>query len=67
VASDDAGSCPGEPTHRVRNGIGDICVWRYDHQHWVTQSDLSDKFDWASEAGRWVATFAYFDPYAAAA
>jgi len=48
-------------------GIGDICVWRYDHPHWVTQSDLSDKFDWQSDAGRWVATFAYFDPYAPAA
>ncbi len=51
----------------TRQGIGDICVWRYDLQHWVTQSDLSDKFDWASDAGRWVATFAYFDPQAPAA
>ena len=42
--------------------IGDILVWRYDHPHWVTQSDLADKFDWTSDAGRWVATFAYFDP-----
>jgi hypothetical protein len=41
---------------------GDICIWRYDHHHWVSQSDLRDKFDWDSEAGRWVATFAYFDP-----
>jgi hypothetical protein len=47
-----------------RHDVGDICVWRYDHHHWVTQSDLQDKFDWDSEAGRWVATFAYFDPYA---
>lgn len=47
-----------EPHHE----IGDILVWRYDHHHWVTQSDLSDKFDWGSDAGRWVATFAYFDP-----
>jgi hypothetical protein len=51
----------------ARQGVGDICVWRYDHPHWVTQSDLADKFDWASDAGRWVATFAYFDPYAPAA
>lgn len=51
----------------AHQGIGDICIWRYDHPHWVTQSDLSDKFDWASDAGRWVATFAYFDPYAPAA
>ena len=50
-----------EPRHE----IGDILVWRYDHHHWVTQSDLADKFDWASDAGRWVATFAYFDPKAA--
>jgi hypothetical protein len=42
--------------------IGDVLVWRYDHHHWVTQSDLRDKFDWLSDAGRWVATFAYFDP-----
>ena len=42
--------------------VGDILVWRYDHHHWVTQSDLQDKFDWTSDAGRWVATFAYFDP-----
>lgn len=47
-----------------RQDVGDICVWRYDHQHWVTQSDLRDKFDWDSEAGRWVATYAYFDPRA---
>lgn len=44
--------------------IGDILIWRYDHHHWVTQSDLRDKFDWNSDAGRWVATFAYFDPKA---
>lgn len=48
-----------------RHDVGDICVWRYDHPHWVTQSDLQDKFDWDSPSGRWVATFAYFDPYAA--
>ena len=47
-----------------RQGIGDVCVWRYDHQHWVTQSDLQDKFDWSREDGRWVATYAYFDPAA---
>jgi len=46
----------------ARQEIGDILIWRYDHQHWVTQSDLQDKFDWSSDAGRWVATFAYFDP-----
>ncbi len=34
-----------EPHHE----IGDILVWRYDHHHWVTQSDLRDKFDWSSE------------------
>jgi hypothetical protein len=51
----------------LRQEIGDICVWRYDHVHWVSQSDLRDKFDWDSDAGRWVATFAYFDPSASAA
>jgi hypothetical protein len=45
-----------------RQQLGDICVWRYDYHHWVTQSDLSQKFDWSSTDGRWVATFAYFDP-----
>lgn len=45
-----------------RQDVGDICVWRYDHQHWVTQSDLADKFDWDRDDGRWVATYAYFDP-----
>jgi hypothetical protein len=45
-----------------RQGAGDICIWRYDHPHWVTQSELSHKFDWEAEDGRWVATFAYFDP-----
>lgn len=42
--------------------IGDILVWRYDYDHWVSQTDLSQKFDWNSEDGRWVATLAYFDP-----
>lgn len=46
----------------TRQDAGDILIWRYDHPHWVSQSDLRDKFDWDSEAGRWVATFAYFDP-----
>ena len=45
-----------------RQSLGDVCIWRYDHHHWVTQSDLRDKFDWDSADGRWVATFAYFDP-----
>lgn len=44
--------------------IGDICIWRYDYPHWVKQSDLKDKFRWESNDGRWVATFAHFDPYA---
>ena len=42
--------------------IGDILIWRYDYQHWVSQTDLAKKFDWNSEDGRWVATLAYFDP-----
>lgn len=46
----------------AQQAIGDILIWRYDHHHWVTQSDLQDKFDWTRDAGRWVATFAYFDP-----
>jgi hypothetical protein len=45
-----------------RQQVGDICIWRYDYDHWVTQSNLEDKFDWNSKDGRWVATFAYFDP-----
>jgi hypothetical protein len=45
-----------------RQQLGDVCIWRYDHPHWVTQSDLGHKFDWDAPDGRWVATFAYFDP-----
>jgi hypothetical protein len=45
-----------------RQQLGDVCIWRYDYHHWVTQSDLTEKFDWNSQDGRWVATFAYFDP-----
>ncbi len=43
--------------------LGDICVWRYDLHHWVTQSDLRDSFDWRSKRGRWVATLPYFAGY----
>jgi len=46
-----------------RHAVGDICVWRYDHEHWVPQSDLQDRFDWNDDGGRWVATYAYFDPF----
>jgi len=42
--------------------IGDLLIWRFDHDHWVKQSDLSDKFDWNAKAGRWVATLSYFNP-----
>jgi len=45
-----------------RQQLGDVCIWRYDYPHWVSQSDLQEKFDWNSTDGRWVATFAYFDP-----
>lgn len=43
--------------------IGDLCIWRYDYDHWVKQSTLRDKFSWDTELGRWVATLAYFDPF----
>jgi hypothetical protein len=33
--------------------LGDIALFRYDAPHWVNPSDLVDKFDWESEAGRW--------------
>jgi hypothetical protein len=42
--------------------IGDILIWRYDYEHWVTQNDISTKFNWKNIDGRWVATLAYFDP-----
>jgi hypothetical protein len=45
-----------------RQQLGDVCIWRYDYPHWVTQPDLRHKFDWASTDGRWVATLAYFNP-----
>ena len=46
-----------------KHDIGDLCLWHYDLDHWVTQSPLSDKFSWDSDKGRWVATLAYFNPY----
>jgi hypothetical protein len=33
--------------------LGDIALFRYDAPHWVNPSDLVDKFDWESQAGRW--------------
>jgi hypothetical protein len=43
--------------------IGDLCLWHYDLDHWVTQSPLDDWFSWDSDKGRWVATLAYFNPF----
>lgn len=43
--------------------IGDLCLWPNDIDHWVKQSSLEDKFNWDSIKGRWVITFAYFNPY----
>ncbi len=43
--------------------IGDLCLFRFDIDHWVKQSPLDDKFNWDDENGRWVATLAYFDPF----
>jgi hypothetical protein len=28
--------------------------------HWVTPSDLKDKFDWDSERGRWTMVLPYY-------
>lgn len=43
--------------------IGDLCLWPNDIDHWVKQSSLKDQFTWDYNTGRWVATFAYFNPY----
>lgn len=43
--------------------IGDLCLFRFDVDHWVKQSPLEDKFNWDDENGRWVATLAYFNPF----
>jgi hypothetical protein len=43
--------------------IGDLCLFRFDVDHWVKQSPLDDKFSWDDENGRWVATLAYFNPF----
>lgn len=43
--------------------IGDLCLWHYDMDHWVSQSPLHDWFNWDSDKGRWVATLAYFNPF----
>jgi hypothetical protein len=46
-----------------KQDIGDLCLWPNDVDHWVKQCSLEDSFSWKSEKGRWVATFAYFNPY----
>ncbi|MBC7525087.1 MAG: hypothetical protein H7239_11690 [Flavobacterium sp.] len=43
--------------------IGDLCLWHYDLDHWVSQSPLNNWFNWDSDKGRWVATLAYFNPF----
>jgi hypothetical protein len=40
--------------------IGDIALFRYDAPHWVNPSDLIDKFDWESPAGRWSMVLPYY-------
>jgi hypothetical protein len=44
-----------EPFH----DIGDIALFRFDIPHWVSPSDLGEKFDWDSEAGRWSMVLPY--------
>lgn len=43
--------------------IGDLCLWKNDLDHWVSQTPLDDWFSWESSDGRWVATLAYFNPF----
>ena len=40
--------------------MGDIALFRFDTPHWVSPSDLEDKFDWNSERGRWTMVLPYY-------
>ncbi len=40
--------------------LGDVALFRFDVPHWVTPSDLKDKFDWNSERGRWTMVLPYY-------
>lgn len=44
----------------TRHDLGDVALFRFDIPHWVNPSDLSDKFDWNSERGRWTMVLPYY-------
>jgi hypothetical protein len=43
-----------------QHDLGDIALFRFDVPHWVTPSDLKEKFDWDSERGRWTMVLPYY-------
>lgn len=44
----------------LAHDMGDIALFRFDIPHWVTPSNLNDKFDWNSERGRWTMVLPYY-------
>ncbi len=42
------------------HNIGDLILFRYDVPHWITGVDQGEKFDSASERGRWTAVLPYY-------
>jgi hypothetical protein len=40
--------------------LGDVALFRFDIPHWVRPADVSEKFDWDSEAGRWSMVLPYY-------
>lgn len=42
--------------------LGDILLFRYDLEHWVSQSNLRHRFDWESSKGRWTMILPFYDP-----
>ena len=42
--------------------LGDILLFRYDLEHWVSQSNLNHRFTWETEKGRWTMILPFYDP-----
>ena len=43
--------------------LGDILLFRYDLIHWVSQSNLHQRFSWETEKGRWTMILPLYDPF----
>ena len=42
--------------------LGDMLLFRYDLEHWVSQSNLRHRFSWESPKGRWTMLLPFYDP-----